>query len=84
MDDARITPKGSHYSDEIRCPYCGHEADWETQADCTTYHGEDGEREVDCGSCERTYAVDEFVRRSWTTGTLSAPAPATEQEVGDG
>jgi uncharacterized Zn-finger protein len=51
---------------EIHCPYCSKEYDRESQLEnLVTYWGEDGEVEVECGHCDKSYMVEEVVTRTY-------------------
>ena len=51
----------------LTCPYCGYEfeRDADFPEDLITYHGEEGEVEVACPSCDEDFMAKEIVRRTY-------------------
>ena len=53
----------------IICPHCGHEHDPsfdpEMLSGLVTYHGDEPPQEFQCQSCEKTFFVQEHVRRTF-------------------
>lgn len=62
---------------EIICPHCGHKhTDPEFFEGITTYHGEDGPKDVVCWLCDQDFAVIEVVTRHWKVGKTIDAAEA--------
>jgi uncharacterized C2H2 Zn-finger protein len=57
----------------IKCPYClellydGGNIDHLELDLPITYHGEDGEKEIECPKCSKTFLCEESVDRTWET-----------------
>lgn len=67
------------YTDDIVCPYCGHEErdSWEWQPEL---HGPEGDGDTECGECGREFGVSRHVSVSYSTrkkddAPKAAPAP---------
>lgn len=56
-------------ADKIWCPYCHTEYPLEEASEeLVTYWGGDDIVEVECGECEKSFFVEELVRRTYTSG----------------
>ena len=72
MNDALERYREEH---RIRCPYCKevlYDGGCINRLDDDlpiTYHGEDGEKEIECPACNETFFCDENVDRTWETRT---------------
>ena len=56
---------------KVPCPFCGHENELWENSDLTTYWGEEGEKEQDCHSCDKTFLILEHVSRYWEIAKTS-------------
>lgn len=70
LDDIRISidegEPDTFSSDYVVCPYCGNAISDEGLIDYPELY-EDGEHELLCGKCGKTFEVDTMVSYSWET-----------------
>lgn len=68
--------------EEIRCPYCNHLQPTDDSNYPVTYWAEDGVTEMDCEDCNKTFYVEERVRRTYGVGKTREEARGEEPEEG--
>lgn len=54
-----------HKEYNIFCPYCNKKQSIDTMYECVTYHGDDGDKEINCEDCGRKFIVKEIVDRTF-------------------